>query len=98
MKALAQRYAALIIQSKNKADGISDDNTSSPDYRNVDINTLELMQPRSMGIEHFAYEVLRQLQLDKKLQELGLNKPQLKAAIVTVIGRMIKHGRELSSL
>ncbi|MDY6793203.1 MAG: hypothetical protein SWH54_18195 [Thermodesulfobacteriota bacterium] len=75
MKALAQHYAALIIQSKNKADGISDDNTPSPDYRNVDINTLEFMQPRSMGIEHFAYEVLQQLQLDIKLQELGLNKP-----------------------
>ena len=93
----AQRYAALIIQSKNRADGIDGDNTSSSDYRNVDISTLEFMRPRSIGIEHVAYEALRQLQLDKKLQELGLNKHQLCTAIGTVIGRMIEPGSELAT-
>jgi len=47
LEAAAQRYAALIIQSKNRADGIDGDNTSSSDYRNVDISTLEFMRPRS---------------------------------------------------
>ena len=93
----AQRYAALIIQSKDRADGIGGDNTASYDYRNVDISTLEFMRPRSIGIEHVAYEVLRQLQLDKKLQELGLNKHQLCTAIGTVIGRMTEPGSELST-
>jgi transposase len=93
----AQRYAALIIQSKNRADGIEGDSTTSSDYRNVDINTLEFMRPRSIGIEHVAYEALRQLQLDKKLQELGLNKHQLCTAIGTVIGRMIEPGSELAT-
>jgi len=93
----AQRYAALIIQSKNRADGIDGDSTISSDYRNVDISTLEFMRPRSIGIEHVAYEALRQLQLDKKLQELGLNKHQLCTAIGTVIGRMIEPGSELAT-
>jgi len=93
----AQRYAALIIQSKNRADGIDGDNTSSSDYRNVDISTLEFMRPRSIGIEHVAYEALRQLKLGKKLLELGLNKHQLCTAIGTVIGRMIEPGSELST-
>ena len=97
LEAAAQRYAALIIQSKNRADGIDGDNTSSSDYRNVDISTLEFMRPRSIGIEHVAYEALRQLQLDKKLQELGLNKHQLCTAIGTVIGRMIEPGSELAT-
>jgi len=66
---MAQRYAALIIQSRNRAD----------------------------GVEHVAYEALRQLQLDKKLQELGLNKHQLCTAIGTVIGRMIEPGSELAT-
>jgi len=92
----AQRYAARIIQSKNRAGGIGD-NTSFSDYRNVDISTLEFMRPRSIGIEHLAYEALRQLQLDKKLQELGLNKHQLCTAIESVIGRMIEPGSELST-
>jgi transposase len=93
----AQRYAALIIQSKDRADGIGGDNTASPDYRNVDISTLEFMRPRSIGIEHVAYEALRQLHLDKKLKELGLNKHQLCAAIGTVVGRMTEPGSELST-
>ncbi len=97
LEAAAQRYAALIIQAKNRADGIDGDNTSSSDYRNVDISTLEFMRPRSIGIEHVAYEALRQLQLDKKLQELGLNKHQLCTAIGTVIGRMIEPGSELAT-
>jgi len=93
----AQRYAALIIQATNRADGIDGDSTTSPDYHNVDISTLEFMRPRSIGIEHVAYEALRQLQLDKKLQELGLNKQQLCTAIGTVIGRMIEPGSELAT-
>jgi transposase len=93
----AQRYAALIIQSQNRSDGIDGDSTSSSDYRNVDINTLEFMRPRSVGAEHVAYEALRQLQLDKKLQELGLNKHQLYTAIGSVIGRMIAPGSELAT-
>ena len=93
----AQRYAALIIQSRNRPDGIDKDSTSFSDYRNVDINTLEFMRPRSIGAEHVAYEALRQLQLDKKLQELGLNKHQLYTAIGSVIGRMIAPGSELAT-
>ncbi len=93
----AQRYAALIIQARNRSDGIDKDSTPSSDYRNVDINTLEFMRPRSIGAEHVAYEALRQLQLDKKLQELGLNKHQLYTAIGSVIGRMIVPGSELAT-
>ncbi len=29
------------------------------------------MRPRSIGVEHVAYEALWQLQLDKKLREAG---------------------------
>jgi transposase len=94
---MAQRYAALIIQSRNRSDGIEKDNTSSSDYRNVDINTLEFMRPRSVGEEHVSYEALRYLKLDWKLRELGLNKHQLNTAIGTVIGRMVVPGSELST-
>jgi len=93
----AQRYAALIIQAQSRPDGIEEDSRPSSDYRNVDINTLEFMRPRSIGAEHVAYEALRQLQLDKKLQELGLNKHQLYTAIGSVIGRMIVPGSELAT-
>ncbi len=41
-----QHYAALIIQAQNRAENETD--TNSSDYRNVDINTLEMMRPPAM--------------------------------------------------
>ena len=88
-------YAALIIQTQDRTENSYD--TNSTDYRNVDINTLELMRPRSVAIEHVAYQTLRQLKLDKKMKGLGFNKHQLNVAIGTVIGRMVEPGSDLAT-
>jgi transposase len=90
----AQRYAALIIQSRNRADEVKDD---SPDYHNIDINSLELMRPRSIGAEHVSYHAFLQLQLDRKLKEFGFNRHDIAAAIGSIIGRMIEPGSELAT-
>ncbi len=97
LESAAQRYAALIIQARNRTDEVEDGGSGAPDYRNVDIDTLEFMRPRSIAIEHVAYETLRQLELDKKMEALGLNRHELNAAIGTVIGRMVEPGSELAT-
>lgn len=97
LETAAQRYAALIIQSRNRADDIQNDKTGSDAYHNVNIDSLELMRPRSVGPEHVSYEALSQLQLCNKLKELGFNKHELSAAIGTIIGRMIEPGSELAT-
>lgn len=58
----AQRYAALIIQARNRADTSQNGTTNGPDYQNVDIDSLELIRPRSIGTEYVAYSALKQLQ------------------------------------
>ena len=93
----AQRYAALIIQARNRADALQDDRPASSDYHNVDIDSLELMRPRSVGAEHVSYQVLLRLQLDKKMKDLGFNKHQISAAIAAIVGRMVEPGSELST-
>ncbi len=95
LETACQHYAALIIQDQNRTEDLSD--TGDADYRNVDINTLESIRPRSVAIEHVAYQTFRQLKLDKKMKELGLNKHQLKAAIGTIVGRMAEPGSELAT-
>ncbi len=95
LETACQHYAALIIQAQDRTKNSYD--TNATDYRNVDINTLELMRPRSVAIEHVAYQTLRQLKLDKKMKELGFNKHQLNVAIGTVIGRMAEPGSELAT-
>lgn len=94
---VAQRYAAQIIEAEKRASKVSGSSDSSPDYQEVDINTIELIRPRDIGAEHVAITAFRQLGLEKKLNELGFNKHQTSAAISVVIGRMIKPGSELST-
>ena len=89
---LAQGYASRII--------ISHQDVSDPDdidYREVDLDSIELSRPRSVGGEHITLEALRFLELDKKLRELGFNGPQTAAAIGTIIGRACAPGSELAT-
>ncbi len=90
---MAQNYAAQIIQSQiqNK---IEDD---QPDYREVDVDSLEMLRPRSVGCEHVALEAFNFLKLGEHLKTLGFNGPQLAAATGTIIGRMCYPASELAT-
>jgi len=67
------------------------------DYQEVDINSLQLTQPRSVGIEHVGLHALNQLGLVEKLAELGLNGVMRAAIIGNIVGRMTKPASELST-
>lgn len=89
---LAQRYSSRLVlshQDVNASDVI--------DYREVDLDSIEMSKPRSVGREHVTLEVLQFLGLDKKLGELGFNGPQIAAAIGTIIGRACEPGSELAT-
>ena len=90
---LAQNYAAQIIhaQHKNKAEN------NQPDYREIDVDSLEMFRPRSVSCEHVAAEAFDFLKLGEELKALGFNGPQLAAATGTIIGRMCQPGSELAT-
>jgi len=67
------------------------------EYRAVDLHSLEISKPRSVGREHVTLEALRLLGLDTKLKELGFNGPQTAAAIGTIIGRACEPASELAT-
>lgn len=92
-EATAQRYSALVIRAKARLDGGS--SPDEADYQAVDMNSLDMVRPRSVGVEHVGLEALRQVGLDTKLEELGFNRPQRAAAIGTIVGRMTAPGSEL---
>ena len=91
LEATAQRYSSLITAKFSQAV----ESTPSPDYHNVDINHVEALQSRSMGIETLALHAAQQLQLDQKLTALGFNKVDSVAALGSIIGRMVSPGSEL---
>jgi len=91
----AQRYAAQLIRSRASVD--EGRSCEAADYQTVDVDSLELLRPRSVAIEHVALEALRQVGLDAKLVALGFNGPQRAAAIGTLVARTAAPGSELST-
>ena len=96
LETAAQRYAALIIhkQSQPIDKEITETNKELYDYQMIDINHLEALEPRSIGVETIAYHALTQLQLDDKFTALGFNSKDSAAIIGNIIGRMVSPGSE----
>jgi transposase len=92
---MAQRYAAQVIRAKARLD--EGRPAEAADYQTVDVDSLDLVRPRSVAIEHVALEALRQVGLDTKLEALGFNGRQQAAAIGTLVGRMTVPGSELAT-
>lgn len=92
IETLAQRYAARL--SNQKFDGVAKTDT---DFQEVDVNSLELVRPRSIGVEHVGKAALDWLDFANILAAVGLNGVQQAAAIGSVIGRMAAPGSELST-
>ena len=90
---MAQHYAAQIIQSKGKK---SNEN-QKPDYQEVDVNSLEMVRPRSVSCEHVALDAFNSLKLGEHLESLGFTAPQIAAATGTIIGRMCQPASELAT-
>jgi transposase len=89
----AQRYSALLVHAKARQQ--QEPCPGKEDYQSVDVNSLELIRPRSVAVEHVSLAALRQLGLDTQLEQLGFNGPQRAAAIGTIIARMTTPGSEL---
>jgi len=100
---LAQRYAAQLIALRPSAAALTPAPAAAaqlcePDrYQEVDLDSLELVRPRSVGVEHAALSAMRQCGFEDKLGALGLNRPQIAAAVGAVIGRMAHPGSELAT-
>ncbi|MCD6151615.1 MAG: IS1634 family transposase [Deltaproteobacteria bacterium] len=90
IETLAQRYAARLIANQSE----QNDNENATDYQEVDVASLELVRPRSIGVEHVGLEAIKSLNIPKILEEAGLNKVQRDVAIGAIIGRMAEPGSE----
>jgi len=92
----AQNYAALLV-TKGGASERQEVNGSRFDYQEVDVNSLELVRPRTIGVEHVGLAALEELNMAQILGDAGLNKVQRDTAIGSIIGRMAEPGSELAT-
>jgi hypothetical protein len=63
----------------------------------VDPDSLEFTQPRSIGVEHVALAAMRELAFDPLLESLGINGVMRTAIVGSIIARMAVPGSELAS-
>lgn len=99
-EALAQRYAAQLIAlqpAQTSATAPASIADAVDRFQEVDLDTLESVRPRSVGVEHAALSAMRQCGFEDKLAQLGFNRPQIAAAIGNIVGRMAHPGSELAT-
>jgi len=99
---LLSKYARVeLLGVPQQAAAASAEKSAAPadgrDLHRVDLDSLELMDIRTVGAEALALSALRQVKLEDKLEGLGFNRNQRHAAIGNIVGRMVQPGSELST-
>lgn len=102
VEAMAQRCAAQLIALRaiEKPGAAPASETGAGDaerFQEVDLDSIEMVRPRSVGVEQAALGAMRQCGFEEKLAELGLNRPQIAAAVGNIVGRMTRPGSELAT-
>lgn len=109
IETLAQRYAARLIATRPVAVPAATTTTAAsaaaqpsaaapaPSYAEVDVASLQLTRPRSVGVEAVGLAAIDWLGIDPILQGLGFNGVQRAAVAGSLIGRMAAPGSELST-
>jgi transposase len=107
IETLAQRYAArLIVAAPEPAPPAvpsapsgspAKSAASDPVFAEVDVTSLQLIQPRSAGVEAAGLAAMGWLGIDPILTDLGFNGIQRAAVAGSLIGRMAAPGSELAT-
>lgn len=85
----ARRYAQQIIRRHGQRSPVSVTEQDTPDFQTVDLNTLENEQIRSVGGESVVLAAIFELELDKKLEAMGFNRPNIEATIGVIAARLL---------
>jgi len=97
---LAQSYASQVIRrlsNPKEEQGRSKTEDLEPEFVNINVNSIEKSEPRSVGTEHLMLQMANQLELPKQLQKLGLSKTDTAIALGSIIARAIYPDSERST-
>jgi len=83
--------------AKDTAEDADSKSQKETDYQEVDVHSLELVRPRSVGVEQAGVSALSWLGVTDILRSVGLNGRQVAIAQGLIIGRMAAPGSELAT-
>lgn len=100
LERVAQRYVGQLIARAplaSAADTPAADAQSTALVEQVEIDSLALTQPRSVGVEHVALHAVAELGLVQKLSELGVNGVMRACILGNLVGRIAQPASELAT-
>ena len=86
-----------ITSASTEAPSSEPEPASAPDVQAIDVNSLELVRPRSVGVEAMALWAMRQVGFVELLKTFGLSGPMRAAILGNLISRMAAPGSELAA-
>ena len=95
LEVIAQECAKRIVASQ----AIKQENSipTEENYKEINVATIKNSDPRSIGVEGVIYETIKELELDKKFQELGYSNIQTNSAIGSLIAKIAKPGSDIKA-
>jgi transposase len=98
VEAEAQHLAAQLLAQQPATPELASTGEGSAepsgDVQSLDVDSLALTRPRSVGVEQLGLWAMEQVDFDGLLAEVGLNGRQRSAAIASIIARMAAPGSE----
>ena len=89
----AQRITAQLLAHERVGTAASSAGRNR-DVQHVNVDSLELIRPRSVGVEHVGLWAMEQLGLRTLFEELGMGASMSAAAVGSIIARMAQPGSE----
>ena len=87
VETLAQEYASRLIIRQVNQPKTAPISAETPDYQNIDLETIEYQEPRTVGIEHLLLSFASELKLQKELTSLGFSEKEVILALGTILAR-----------
>jgi len=97
IEGLAQTYASQVIHRLSCLDvnkKLQNQEDLPTEFISIDINSIEKFEPRTVGAEHLMLQMAHQLQLPKKLKELGLSVTDVAIALGSIVARTVSPDSE----
>jgi hypothetical protein len=82
IESLAQQYALQLISLSAKSLDNADE-----DYKEIDINSIDSVNPKTIGSEYIVYETIKELELPNLFERLDFTPMQRDSAIGTLIAK-----------
>ena len=91
---LAQYYTSQLVHRLSKSEDLPKEQKLSTDFNTIDVASIEQLEPRTVGAEHLLLQMANQLELPKKLKQVGLSEKEIALSLGTIIARAVAPSSE----